>query len=252
MRPVSQRQQGASHVKKIIPALLLGLAAVASLPSHATPILTTINLDTVYAGNTPDGPAPWLIATFTSNTGSNTGKLTLTSVVDDSDFLQGLSSKKSALGWGFFLDNEIATITCDSSPGSNCTSNVLWDGGYNAGPLGKNWNLAFGWGVNSRFESGDTAVYDITFNSALTDSPFVTNPNDDAHGWLSVAHVQGITGECSGWIVAGNGKDAAGDGPCTSVFITEVPEPPLLGMFGLGALMIGLFAGRRRRQQQGC
>jgi hypothetical protein len=29
-----------------------------------------------------------------------------------------------------------------------------------------------------------------------------------------------------------------------------VPEPAALGMFGLGALLIGLFAGMRRRVQQ--
>jgi hypothetical protein len=240
-------------VKKIIPVLLLGLAAAASLPSHATPISTTIKLDTVFTGNTPDGVPPWLIATFTSSTGSTTGTLTLASALHDSDFLQGLNSSKGALGWGFFLDAGIVSMTCASSPTNNCASNVLSGGGYNAGPLGKSWNLAFGW-HGSRFDGSDTAVYTITFNSALTDSPFVAN----ADGWLSVAHVQGITGSpesCSGWIVAGDGHGAAGDGPCTGAPPppppTNVPEPSVLGMFGLGALMIGLFAGRRRRQQQG-
>ena len=233
-------------MKKIIPALLLGLVATASLPGYATPISTTIELDTVFAGNTPDGPAPWLIATFTSNTGSNTGQLTLTSALDDGDFLQGAKNANGTLGWGFFLDNGITAITCTSSPGNNCASNEFWGGGYNAGPLGKSWNLAFGW-HGDRFVSGNTAVYDITFNNALTDSPFVAN----ADGWVSVAHVQGITGGCSGWIVAGNGQGAAGDGPCTPLHITEVPEPSVLGIFGFGALMVGLLASRRRRQQLG-
>lgn len=233
-------------MKKIIPVLLCGFMAAASLPGQATPISTTINLDTVYAGATPDGPSPWLIATFTSATGSNTGTLTLTSALGDSDFLQGAKNTKGTLAWGFFVDTGIAAITCNSGSSSNCASNEFWGGGYNGGPLGKSWNLAFGW-HGDRFEGGDTAVYDITFNSALTDSPFVAN----ADGWLSVAHVQGITGGCSGWVVAGNGNGASGDGPCTNVQVFSVPEPSVRGMFGFGALMIGLLAGWRRRQQQG-
>jgi hypothetical protein len=239
-------------VKKIIPVLLMGLAATASLPSHATPISTTIELDTDFTGNTPDGPAPWLIATFTSNTGSNTGQLTLTSAMDNSDFLQGLNSPNGALGWGFFLDTGIATITCDSNLSSNCATSVFSGGGYNAGSLGKSWNLAFGWGEpgnDNRFSGSDTAVYDITFKGALMGSPFAANPG--GKGWLSVAHVQGITGGCSGWIVAGNGQGADGGTPCVRPLIVSVPEPSVLGIFGFGALMIGLFAGRRRRQQPG-
>jgi len=229
-------------MKKLVPMLWLALVA-ASLPTYATTISTSIGLDTVFTGNTPDGSSPWLVATFTSNTGSHTGRLTLTSALDDADFLQGLENSHATLGWGFFLNTRISSIACASSPGNNCTTNVLSGGGYNAGPLGKSWNLAFGWPVGSRFDGGDTAVYDITFGSGLTSSPFVAN----ADGWLSVAHVQGITGECSGWIVAGNGKGADGDGPCTSTHVTDIPEPAVLGMFGLGALLIGLFAGMRRR-----
>ena len=49
---------GVSPMKKIIPTLLLGLAAVASLPTYATPIATTIDLDTVFTGAAPTGPSP--------------------------------------------------------------------------------------------------------------------------------------------------------------------------------------------------
>ena len=226
-------------MKKILPILLLGLVAAASLPAYATPtpISTTINLNTVFAGNTPDGSAPWLVATFTSTTGSNSGTLTLTSNLSDFDFLQGLESSNAAVGWAFYLNTGISTILCHEA--TNCADNVLSGGGYNGGPTGKNWNLAFGWPVGSRFVSGDTAVYDITFASNLTDSPFVANPGDkhgQGAGWLSVAHVQGITGGCSGWIVAGNGTGANGDGPCTETPPTNVPEPSVLGVFGQPAL----------------
>ncbi len=218
-------------MKKILPILLLSLVAAASMQAHATPISTTVALSRVFAGTTPDGPSPWLVATFSSNTGTNTGTLTLTSHLTSPDFLQGLESSNAAFGWGFYLDTGIASIACASSPGTNCTTNVLSGGSYNGGPTGTDWNLAFGWPTQSRFASGDTAVYDITFSSNLTGSPFVAN----GANLLSAAHVQGIsTGDGSGWIV----KDPP----------ANVPEPAVLGMFGIGTLMIGLFAGLRRRQ----
>ena len=223
-------------MKRIIPTLLLGLVAAASMQAYATPILTTIQLNTVFTGATPDGSPPWLTATFTSSTGSSSGILTLTSHLSGTDFLQGLNSPKGALGWGFYLNTGIASVTCSSSPGNNCTTKALSGGSYNAGSLGKNWNLAFGWPVKNRFVSGNTAVYDITFISALMGSPFVVNPDPKAAGALSVAHVQGIsTGTGSSWIGTG------------MIPPTNVPEPAVLGMFGLGTLLIGLFAGLRRR-----
>src|SRR3546814_9662579 len=77
-------QHGVSHVKKVTPILLLGLVAATSLPIHATPISTTIELGTVSTGAAPSGSASWLTATFTSDTGTNTGTLALTSHLNGS------------------------------------------------------------------------------------------------------------------------------------------------------------------------
>ena len=237
------------HVKKIIPILLFGLVAAASLPIYATPISTTIELGTLFAGTTPSGSAPWLTATFTFDADSapNAGILILTSQLNGSDFVGGPN-----IGWGFHLDTGISTIAC---AGGNCADNILSAGSYNAGPLKKDWNLAFEWLAGDRLVSGNSAIYHITFSDALAGSPFGTNtdPKDKVGGWLSVAHVQGIyAAGCSGWIVAGAGQGAQGDdGTCTRPTITDVPEPSVLGMFGFGALMIGLLVGRRRRLQQG-
>jgi len=64
-----------------------------------------------------------------------------------------------------------------------------------------------------------------------------------------VAHIQGIgtKGDCSGWIVSGDGTVAEGSGPCADPSLVTVPEPGKLGMFGLGLLIAGLFLGLRRR-----
>lgn len=238
-----------SHVKKLIPVLLSGLVAAASLPTYATPISTTIELGTIFTGATPSGNAPWLTATFTFDTNGapNVGTLTLTSQLHSADFVGGPS-----IGWGFHLNTGISAIACTSG---NCADNVLSTGSYNAGPLKKDWNLAFEWLAGDRLVSGDWATYDITFSNALAGSPFGTNtdPHNKIGGWLSVAHVQGISAtDCSGWIVGGTGQGAQGDdGTCARPTI-NVPEPSVLGMFGFGTLMIGLVVGRRRRLQQGC
>lgn len=239
------RTDGATSMKKISVFLLftVALAFGVAAPALSTPITTTINLGTVYAGNTPDGTPPWLTATFTSSTGSTTGTLTLTSHLSASDFLQGLNSKKSTVGWAFYLNQSLVSLTCESG-GTCADNNALFGGSYNAGPVPGTFNLAFGWSSKNRFVAGSSAIYDLTFMSSLTGNPFGPNGGN----WWSVAHVQGITGECSGWIVSGDGSGASGSGPCTRTPPPRnVPEPAGLGVFGIGLLAIGLFLGLRRR-----
>lgn len=212
---------------------IFGLISAAALalfvqagPVFASPV--TINLDQVFTGATPDGSPPWLVATF-NQTGSNTGTLTLTSNLTGPDFLQGLNSSNGTVGWAFFLNQSLSAISCSS--GTCANSNSGFDaGGFNTGPVGDIFNLGFGWGPQDRFEAGNSAVYALTFASALSGNPFVANGD----GWSSVAHVQGIgTNDDSGWIVAGP--------------VHPVPEPMNLGLFGLGALLVGLAAVLRRQ-----
>lgn len=220
-------------------AAIAGLLATAT-PAFAIPISQTISLNQVYTGNTPDGAPPWLVATFTQ-TGSNTGTLTLTSKLAGLDFLQGLNSPKATIGWSFYLDQSLSALSCSSGV---CADNgALFGGSYNSGPVPGVFNLAFGWSSGNRFDGTDSAIYDLTFASALTGNPFAANGSD----WFSVAHVQGIgpNGSCSGWIVAGDGTLGTGSGSCGGT--TNVPEPGALGMFGLGVLLMGGFLGWRRR-----
>lgn len=224
-------------------AAAVGLFATAT-PAFAVPISQTISLSQVFTGSTPDGSPPWLTAMFTQ-TGSNTGTLTLTSELKGSDFLQGLNSKKSTIGWAFYLNQSLSGFTCSGMCG-NGNSNFS-AGGFNTGPVPGTFNLAFGWGPGSgnRFDGTDSAIYNLTFASALSGNPFGANGS----GWWSVAHVQGIgpNGSCSGWIVNGTGQLGTGSGPCGGGGGGNVPEPGSLGMLGFGALLIGLFIGLRRR-----
>lgn len=234
-------------MKRILILMGIALAALTVLPLQvaATPISASIDLNTVFAGSTPDGNPPWLTAEFTSSVGSHSGTLVLSFHTTGSDFVQGMSSKKSVIGWAFYLDQALSTsgITCTAGTcaGNGASYNAS---GFNAGPVPGMFNLAFGWSPGSRFTAGDSATYDLTFLSPLTGNPFVENDSN----WSSVAHIQGIgtKGECSGWIVSGDGTGAAGSGPCSDPPPVTVPEPGMLGMFGLGLLFAGLFLGFRR------
>jgi hypothetical protein len=232
-------------VRRILILTSIALAALIGLPlpAAAAPIATTISLDTVYVGGTPDGTAPWLTAEFTSSVGSTTGTLVLTSHTPD--FVQGLNSPKAVIGWAFYLDQGVSTLSCNTG---KCADNeaLYKASGLNTGPVPGIFNLGFGWSSGNRFMGGDTVTYNLTFSNALTGSPFV----DNTFGWSSVAHVQGITSttdDCSsGWIVSGDGSVATDNGSCTRPPVV-VPEPGELGMFGLGLLFAGLFLGLRRR-----
>lgn len=214
-------------------AAAFGLFATAT-PALATPVTQTINLNQVYTGFTPDGPPPWLTATFTFDPGSTTGTLVLQSDLSASGFVQGANG---VTGWGFFLSGNSVT-------GSSCAgvcANTFSTSTLNSGPVPGGFNLGFGWTSKNRFDGSDVATYTLMFGSALNTSPFVANGS----GWLSYAHIQGIApNSCSGYIVSGTGTLGSGSGPCGT---HHVPEPGSLGMLGLGTLLVGLFIGLRRR-----
>jgi len=230
------------NTKKLCLIVVAALVAAVAAPIYATatPISATITLSQVFAGYTPDGPSPWLTATFTS-TSTTAGTLTLTSNLSDADFLQGLESANAALGWGFYLNSSLSAVTCTST---DCATSALFGGSYNDGPVPGVFNLAFGWGSGSsnRFVAGSSNTYALTFASALLGNPFVPN----THGWSSVAHVQGIgpNGTCSGWIVSGSGTTSGSLTPCVQP--PGVPEPATLGLLGLGLAGLG-FARRARK-----
>jgi hypothetical protein len=225
----------------IVLAATVALFATAT-PALATPITQTINLGEVYTGYTPYGPAPWLTATFTYDPGSTTGTLVLMSNLSSSGFVQGANG---VTGWGFYLNgNSVSGVSCATGVCANSVSTSS----LNSGPVPGGFDLGFGWISQNRFDGSDSATYTLLFDSALTSSPFVANGS----GWLSYAHVQGLAPNgCSGFIVSGSGAVNSPEGLCDGstppITTTNVAEPGALGMFGLGAFLIGGFLGWRRR-----
>jgi len=172
-------------------------------------------------GRTPDGPPPWLEASY-DQTGPNTVTLTLTSHLSGTDVLWGLEDSSAAVGWAFYLDQPLAGISCRSGTCGN--SNSGFDAsGFDTGPVGGLFNLGFGWDRFEPFGALDSAVYDLTFTSAMITFPFDAGRGTDL---FSVAQVQGLgSGNGSGWIVA-------------APVPFPVPEPEEFGLFGLGVLIV--------------
>ncbi|HET7299153.1 MAG TPA: PEP-CTERM sorting domain-containing protein [Oleiagrimonas sp.] len=217
-------------VKKNVPMILIvAVLFAAATPAFATPITQNLGMGQVFTGATPNGDAAWLSAVFMydDDGSSHVGTLVLYSHLTDDNFLQG-GNGNSVMGWGFNLDgNTLMSYDCTSG---TCADQVSLSG-INAGPVDGGFSLGFGWTSQNRFSANDTATYTLTFADALTASPFIVN--DD--GFLSFAHVQGIIGgnDSSGFIV--------------DDLVHPVPEPAALGMFGLGALVLGVFVSLRRR-----
>lgn len=229
-------------MNKFIASCGIGLAGLVCLPAHAAPITQTIDLDTVYTGSIPTGSAPWLSATF-METSSTSGTLTLNSLLDSTDFVQGGKNKNATVGWAFYLDSGPSSVSCDSG---NCADNEFFGDEYNSGPVPGDFNLSFSWDPNDRFMGADTATYTLDFGSAPAGSPFALNDS----GWTSVAHVQGIAPNgCSGWIVAGSGNGANGGTPCGDPS-TDVAEPSSVSLFAMMLAGIGLIAVARGRRSK--
>jgi hypothetical protein len=183
----------------------------------------------------PQGPKPWLTATFDDEGTPGSVKLTL-----DTTNLVGSESIK---GWYFNLDPDLDPSALSFTVLNRCGTFVdptrsLEKNAYKAGGDGY-FDILFafttsgGSGGDKRFGVGDSIEYSITGIADLAASSFYHRSADNngvskADGFYTAVHVLSIDGDPngdSGWVTA--------------------PEPATVVLLGLGG--VGLLLTRRRR-----
>ncbi|MGH8215206.1 MAG: PEP-CTERM sorting domain-containing protein [Rhodanobacteraceae bacterium] len=203
--------------------------------------------------------------------------------LNDNDSVTSQWAAEGVTFGGAFLEGTFDSGNPDVNPQgflNDQTGN--WDQGFSASPGLGDWFLRTGGEVDSRGGQGVYLTVDYTA-PVFAASGQIWDIDGTASGteqWRVVASLNGVqvafedsplgnskgAGSLDGlpWtfnLASGGGFDkiefiftgskASGLGLAFDNFntnsLTGVPEPAALGMFGLGALLIGLFAGLRRR-----
>lgn len=212
------------------------LAAVASSPVQAGTV--TFNYDVVFSAGSvaPDGPAPYLTATFDDGNTPGSVNLAMTISAD----VGGADVDDLYFNFDPSLDLNALTFLYDGSS----TGPAAAGGGNNGIFVGSDAFQADGDGLfdinfnfppppgNVRWMAGQTVIYDITSTDAITAQSFqfFSAPAGGAGGpFLSAAHFLS-TGPTEG----------------DSAWVGAVPVPAAVWLFGSG--LVGLVGVARRRR----
>jgi hypothetical protein len=226
---------------------LFVLVGLLLLPPTARADVVTFDFDFTFSGSDPDGPPPWLTATFLSGAdclACDPGEVRLT--LDAS----GLTGVEFASNVYFNFDPLINPINVgvqgvDISDVSSVTVSFGTDAFHADGDGFYDLLLSFPpppGDFASKFTSGESIILDFSCSvcSTFDASSFLflslPGPGESPGPFYAAAHVQGIgpDGSLSGWV--------AGDPPPP----TRTPEPASGFMLATG---LGLIAFRRRSRR---
>ena len=206
------------------------------LPSGASAL--TIVLDTLYNGDSPASPTPYLTADF-ATVAPGEVTLTLTASLEDAgEFVGGL---------GFNIDPLIVpsdiSVLQDSGP-----IGTVFSGAQDAQTVMGSGTIGFGFDFvldfatappGDRFNDSLVAVFTLT-GTGITDASF--NFVNENNGFIVGAHIQGVT--CT---PESQSEDCLPGGPgTTSGFVSQVPEPTAGVLMSLGLVGLTWFSRSRR------
>jgi hypothetical protein len=221
MRDLTPRKSAEGSMRRIYLAAVF-LTAISLVPATASAGTFSGSLTQVFSGNVPDSTSPYLTFTFYDNVGTadcgaacgaNQVKLVLTASLEDGD--------EFVTEWDFNTLLSITSIVNTSITGATAPSISIGSNSFQADGDGL-YDIMFSFvsgPPSGRFNGTDTATFIIT-GTGITAQTFntVSAPAGGAGGpFTSAAHIQGISGGCSGW-VSTSGPDTNGnDGACGSV-----------------------------------
>jgi hypothetical protein len=215
--------------------IMMLVMIVASGVSQATADTLILKPDVEFSvGTPPVSTPPWMTAVFDDSYGdANTVRLTMSA--------DNLTGTEFISRWLFNFSGNVAdlgfTYVGGSSTGPAYSALYLGESNNTKADGDGYYDIGFYFPTNdaSRFNAGETVVYDISYNSPIAASSFnlFSSEGGGTGVYLTAAHVQGIGSESkSGWVGT----------------TTVVPEPVSSALFVVGAATLGFRRLRKFRK----
>ena len=199
----------------------IAIAGVATLGAMALPAVLIYNLNTIYTGGTPGGPAPWVTITMSDIVANKVNVLVEHSASSTiGQFVSNVYLNLDPFVSGITLSNEVNANKRDNH---NTALNGINGGAGQTFDLEINFITSNSGGGVNRLKPGEFWSGNLT-GTGLSTTNFISANKD---GYFAAAKIQGI------------------DGGAISSHFGVVPEPATLLIFSVGVTAI---LHRRRRK----